>query len=47
VNIGSVKSGHKPTVQVFAGYGWMNNSFSTDADNGLDGWNASAQLPWN
>jgi len=25
----------------------MNDSFSTDADNGLDGWNASAQWPWN
>jgi len=47
LNIVNAKSGYKPTVSVFAGYGWVNNSFSTDVGDELDGWNAGAQLQWN
>jgi outer membrane protein TolC len=47
LNIVNAKSGYKPSVQVFAGYNWMNNSFSGDVGNELDGWNAGAQMTWN
>ena len=46
LNIVNAKSGYKPSVQVFAGYNWMNNSFSGDVGNELDGWNAGAQMTW-
>jgi TolC family type I secretion outer membrane protein len=47
LNIVNAKSGYKPSVQVFAGYNWMNNNFSGDVGNELDGWNAGAQMTWN
>src|ERR1035437_3249383 len=47
LNIINAKSGYKPTVQLFGGYNWMNNQFSTRLDNNLNGWNAGAQLNWN
>jgi outer membrane protein TolC len=47
LNIVSAKSGYKPTVQVFAGYNWMNNEFSADLGYELNGWNAGAQMSWN
>ncbi len=47
LNIVNAKSGYKPTVQLFAGYDWENNGFSTDVGNDLDGWNAGAQMSWN
>jgi outer membrane protein len=47
LNVVSAKSGFKPTVSVFAGYNWLNSSFSTDVGEKLDGWNAGAQLTWN
>jgi len=46
LNIVNAKSGYKPTVQLFAGYNWLNNSFSTDVGNELNGWNAGAQASW-
>jgi len=46
LNIVNAKSGYKPTVQLFAGYNWMNNEISTDLGNELAGWNAGAQLNW-
>ena len=46
LNIVSAKSGYKPNVALFAGYGWLNDGFSTDVGNKLDGWNAGAQLNW-
>jgi outer membrane protein TolC len=46
LNIVNAKSGYKPTVSVFAGYNWMNNEFSTDLGNNLNGWNAGAQMSW-
>ena len=47
LGIVNAKSGYKPTVQVFAGYNWLNSSFSTDPATSLDGWNAGAQMSWN
>jgi outer membrane protein TolC len=47
LNIVNAKSGYKPTVSLFAGYNWMNNEFSTELDNNLNGWNAGAQMSWN
>jgi outer membrane protein TolC len=47
LNIVNARSGYQPTVQVFAGYNWVNNSFSTDIGNELNGWNAGAQMNWN
>ena len=47
LNVVNAKAGYKPTVQVFAGYNWLNNNFSTDLSDELDGWNAGAQLSWN
>jgi len=47
LGIVNAKAGYKPNVSVFAGYGWANNSFSTDVGNELNGWSAGAQLKWN
>jgi TolC family type I secretion outer membrane protein len=47
LNIVNAKAGYKPTVQLFAGYNWMNNQFGADVANELDGWNAGAQVSWN
>lgn len=46
LNIVNAKSGYKPNVSVFAGYTWMNSSFSTDVGTELNGWNAGAELNW-
>ena len=46
LNIVNAKSGYKPTVQLFAGYSWANNGFSTDVGNELDGWSTGAQMSW-
>jgi len=46
LNITSAKSGYQPAVSVFAGYNWMNSSFSTDVGDKLDGWNAGVQMNW-
>ena len=47
-NVVSARSGYKPTVQVFAGYGWYNAQFTPpiDLDHDIHGWNAGAQLSW-
>jgi len=47
LNIVNAKSGYKPTVQVFAGYNWINNPFNADVGNKLEGWNAGGQMTWN
>ncbi len=47
LNVVSAKSGYQPTVSLFAGYNWLNSSFSTELDNQLNGWSAGAQLQWN
>jgi len=43
----NAQSGYKPSVQVFAGYGWRNSQFQEDIGNDLGGWNAGAQMSWN
>jgi TolC family type I secretion outer membrane protein len=45
--VASAQGGYKPSVQVFAGYGWRNSQFTEDIDRGLGGWNAGAQMSWN
>ncbi len=47
LNIVNAKSGYKPSVQLFAGYNWVNSSFSTDVGDEFDGWTAGAQMTWN
>ena len=47
LNIINAKSGYKPSVQVFAGYNFMNAEFSTDVGDEFNGWNAGAQMSWN
>ena len=47
LGIVNATSGYKPTVQVFAGYNWVNSQFSTDPGSTFDGWNAGAQVTWN
>ncbi len=49
LNIVNAKSGYKPTVSVFAGYGWFNAQFTPPVtlDHDISGWNAGAQLNWN
>jgi len=49
LNIVNAKSGYKPTVSVFAGYGWYNAQFTppVELDHDINGWNAGAELQWN
>ena len=46
-NVVNARSGYKPSVQVFAGYGWHNSLFTPDLSRDVEGWNAGAQLTWN
>jgi outer membrane protein len=48
LNVVSAKAGYKPTVQVFAGYGWYNAQFTppVELDHDIHGWNAGGQLSW-
>jgi outer membrane protein len=46
-NVVSARSGYKPSVQVFAGYGSKSSQFSSDLTDELHGWEAGAQLSWN
>ena len=43
----NAKAGYKPNLQVFAGYNWFNQQFSTDPGDTLNGWNAGGQITWN
>jgi outer membrane protein len=49
LNIVNAKSGYRPTVSLFAGYGWYNAQFTQPVtlDHDINGWNAGAQLQWN
>ena len=49
LNVVSAKSGYKPNLSVFAGYGWYNAQFTPPItlDHDISGWNAGAQLQWN
>lgn len=46
VNVVNARAGYKPTISAFAGYSWMNNGFSTDLTDELDGWSVGGQLTW-
>ena len=48
LGIVNARSGYKPTVSVFAGYGWYNAQFTPPVtiDHDINGWNAGAQLQW-
>ena len=48
LNVVNAKAGYKPTVQVFAGYGWYNAQFTppVELDHDIRGWNAGAQMSW-
>jgi outer membrane protein TolC len=48
LNVVNAKAGYKPTVQVFAGYGWYNAQFTqpVELDHDIHGWNAGGQLSW-
>jgi outer membrane protein TolC len=46
LNVVNAKSGYKPTLQAFAGYHWMNDAFSTDLSDDLDGWMVGGQVTW-
>jgi TolC family type I secretion outer membrane protein len=47
VNVVNAKAGYKPTLQAFAGYNWMNNTFSQDLTDYLNGWSVGGQMTWN
>lgn len=49
LNIVNAQSGYKPSINVFAGYGWHNSTFTppVELDHDIRGWNAGAQLNWN
>jgi outer membrane protein TolC len=46
VNVVNAKAGYKPTISAFAGYNWLNDNFSHDLGDHLDGWSAGGQLSW-
>jgi len=46
-NILNAKSGYKPSVEIFTGYGGHNSSFNTDLAHEVSGWNAGLQVNWN
>lgn len=45
-NITTAKSGRKPTIGLFGGYGARNSSFGSDFYNEVSGWTAGVQLNW-
>jgi len=48
LNVTSAKSGYKPNISVFAGYGWYNAQFTAPVtlNHDINGWNAGAELQW-
>jgi len=42
----NAKSGYKPSVQIYGGYGWRNSAFSDDLGNDIEGWTAGAEMKW-
>ena len=44
--ITTAKSGYKPAVELFAGYGARNSSFSDDPLQEIHGWNTGVQFSW-
>ncbi len=48
LSIVNAKAGYKPTVSVFAGYGWNNVQFTqpVELDHDISGWNVGGELNW-
>jgi len=48
-NVNDARSGYRPSMQIFAGYGWRSVQFSQPVvlDHDIAGWNAGAQVSWN
>ncbi len=42
----NAKSGYKPSIQIYGGYGWRNTAFSDDLGNDIEGWAAGAEMKW-
>jgi outer membrane protein len=47
LNIVNARAGYKPTVQLIAGYNYLNSAFSTDIGDEIHGGFAGAQMNWN
>lgn len=45
-NVVNAKSGYKPSVEVFAGYGSRSSSFNNDIDRDVTGWFTGVQMNW-
>ena len=45
-NIIDARSGYRPSLQAFAGYGWRSSQFSSDLSREVDGWAVGAQVNW-
>jgi outer membrane protein len=45
-SVTGAKSGYKPSVQVFGGYGWRSSAFQRDLTFDVEGWTAGAELNW-
>jgi len=45
-DIVTAKSGYKPSLQAFAGWGWRNTILTTDPIDEVDGWRFGAELSW-
>lgn len=43
----TAKSGYRPSLQAFAGYGVRRSQFGENLDSELHGWNAGVQATWN
>ncbi|MEP6663032.1 MAG: TolC family protein [Verrucomicrobiota bacterium] len=46
-DVTKAKSGYKPSVQIFGGYGSRSSSFDNNLGRDVTGWFAGAQLNWN
>lgn len=46
-DITSARSGRRPSLQAFAGWGWRNSSLTTDLRDEVDGWKVGVQMNWN
>lgn len=45
-NVVNAKSGYKPSIEVFAGYGSRSSSFNNDIDRDITGWFTGVQMNW-
>lgn len=45
-SVKTARSGYKPSIQVYGGYGWRSSAFQRDLSFDVEGWNAGAQLNW-